>query len=75
MILQLNPTIDVKTPLGDCEAIFLIDSHINVNSIWVCRMPGGSVKHFYSDDILIYGNPANGNGWDIEEAPKEVKPY
>jgi hypothetical protein len=25
MIHQLNPTIDVKTPLGDGEAIFLID--------------------------------------------------
>lgn len=67
MILQLNPTIDVKTPLGDCEAIFLIDSHINVNSIWVCRMPGGDVKHFYSDDIKIYDNPMNGKGWDIED--------
>jgi hypothetical protein len=67
MILQLNPTIDVKTPLGDAEAIFLIDYGVNVNTVWVCRMQGGVVKHFYSDDIKIYDNPMNGNGWDIEE--------
>lgn len=66
MMLQLNPTIDVKTPLGDCTAIFLIDYGIDVNSVWVCRMPGGSIKHFYSDDVLIYGNPMDGKGFDLE---------
>lgn len=66
MILQLNPTIDVRTPLGDCEALFLIDYGVNVNTVWVCRMSGGEVKHFYSDDIRIYDNPMNGKGWDVE---------
>jgi len=65
MMLQLNPTIDVKTPLGDGEAMFLIDYGINVNTVWVCRMAGGEVKHFYSDDIRIYDNPMNGGGWDV----------
>ena len=72
MILQLNPTIDVSTPLGDCEAFFIIDYGINVNSVWVCRMKGGEVKHFYSDDIRIYDNPMNGNGWDIEKTYSRI---
>jgi hypothetical protein len=66
MIHQLNPTIDVKTPLGDGEAIFLIDYGVNTNTVWVCRMNGGEVKHFWSDDIKIYGNPMNGKGWDVD---------
>ena len=64
-MLQLNPTIDVHTPLGDGEAMFIIDYGINVNTVWVCRMAGGEVKHFYSDDIRIYDNPMNGCGWDV----------
>jgi hypothetical protein len=66
MMLQLNPTIDVRTPLGDGEAIIVIDYGINVNTVWLVRLPGGQIKHFYSDDILIYGNPMNGDGWDIK---------
>lgn len=38
-----------------------------VNTIWVVRFPGGLIKHFYSDDILMYGNPMDGNGWDIDK--------
>ena len=66
-MLQLNPTIDVSTPLGDGEAHFLIDYGLNVNTVWVVRMKGGDVKHFYSDDIRIYDNPMNGNGWGVDE--------
>ena len=66
MILQLNPTIDVKTPLGDAEAIMVIDYGLNVNTVWVCRMKGGFVRHFYSDDIRIYDNPMNGRAWDVD---------
>jgi len=66
MMLQLNPTIDVWTPLGDGEAMFIIDYGVNVNTVWVVRLPGGIIKHFYSDDIRIYDNPMNGNGWDIK---------
>jgi hypothetical protein len=29
-------------------------------------MNGGEVKHFWSDDIKIYGNPMNGKGWDVD---------
>jgi hypothetical protein len=73
MMLQLNPTIDVKTSKGDAEAFIIIDYGVNVNTVWLCRMKGGIVKHFYSDEIQIYGNPMNGEGWDISE-PKEATP-
>ena len=77
MMLQLNPTIDVKTPLGDAEAFFIVDYGVNVNTVWVCRMSGGEVKHFYSDDIRIYDNPMNGRGWDVGESihklPKDAR--
>lgn len=68
MILQLNPTIPVACrEHGDGEAYLIIDYGINVNTVWVVRLPGGIVKHFYSDDIRIYGNPMDGQGWDIKE--------
>jgi hypothetical protein len=70
MMLQLNPTIDVSTPLGDGEAFFIVDYGVNVNTVWVCRMEGGEVKHFYSDDVRIYDNPMNGNGWDVDKVSK-----
>jgi hypothetical protein len=70
MILQLNPTIDVQTPLGDGEAFFIIDYGVNVNTVWVVRLDGGVMKHFYSDDIRVYGNPMNGKGWDCENLKK-----
>ena len=74
MMLQLNPTISVKTPKGDAEALVIIDYGVNVNSVWLCRMRGGRVLHFYSDDILVYDNPMNGNGWDIDVIDNCEKP-
>lgn len=68
-LLQLNPWIPVHTPLGDGDAMFLIDYHHEVNTVWVVRFPGGVVKHVYSDDVRVYGNPMNGRGWDVEELP------
>lgn len=66
MILQLNPTIPVHCKShGDGEAILVIDYGLNVNTVWVVRLSGGIIKHFYSDDIRIYGNPMDGLGWDI----------
>lgn len=66
MILQLNPTIPVYArDHGDGETLFLIDYGINVNTVWVVRFEGGIIKHFYSDDIRVYGNPMDGKGFDI----------
>lgn len=65
MITRIEPTIDVATPLGYGRAIFLIDYGLDVNTVWVVRLTGGEVKHFYSDDIRIYDNPMNGSGFDV----------
>ena len=79
MILQLNPTIEVHTPLGDGEALFIIDYGLNVNTVWVVRFEGGIIKHLYSDDIRVYDNPMNGKGWNVKSfetvkrLPKGVK--
>ena len=71
MILRLDPTIPVNcTDHGDGEAMFLIDYGLNVNSVWVVRLAGGSIKHFYSDDIRVYDNPMNGNGYDVNTTPE-----
>lgn len=67
-ILQLNPTIPVHCRAhGDGEAILIIDYGPDVNTVWAVRLDGGVVKHFYSDDILVYGNPMNGKGWDVNK--------
>jgi len=47
--------------------MFIIDYGPDVNTVWVVRLPGGVIKHFYSDDIRVFGNPMNGNGWDIDD--------
>lgn len=58
MILQLNPQIFVKTPLGKGYAFFIIDYAPWMNSCWIVRLNGtGKVKHFDSNDIQINGNP------------------
>lgn len=72
MIIQLRPSIAVATPHGDGEAIMMIDYGLDVNSVWVVRLKGGHVKHYYSDDIRIYDNPMNNNGWDVD-IPKTWK--
>lgn len=65
-MLQLNPSIPVHAKdHGDGEAILVIDYGLNVNTVWVVRLGGGIIKHFYSDDIRVYDNPMNGNGWDV----------
>ncbi len=75
MIYQLPNPIDVLTPLGDCTAIMIIDYSKDINTVWVCRMPGGYIRHFYSDDIRIYLNPMDGIGFDVEEDfSKQFKP-
>lgn len=66
VMLQLNPTIPVYCKKhGDGEAIIVIDYGPDVNTVWAVRFPGGVVKHFYSDDVLVLGNPMDGNGYDV----------
>ena len=66
MIHEFKTPIPVHTPHGIGQAFLLIDYGLTVNSVWVVRLKGGKVLHFYSDDIRIYDNPMNGEGYDIE---------
>lgn len=65
MIHEFSSPIPVHTPHGKGDAILLIDYGIDINTVWLVRLKGGIVKHYYSDDILVYGNPMRGNGIDI----------
>lgn len=57
MILQLNPTILVNTPLGRGHTVFLIDYGMHQNTCWVVALEeNGIVKHFDSNDIVIATN-------------------
>lgn len=66
MIHEIKSPISVHTPHGEGIAIFLIDYGIDVNSVWVVRLDGGHVKHYYSDDIRVYDNPMNGKGFNVD---------
>jgi hypothetical protein len=66
MIHEFKTSIPVHTPHGVGEAMLFIDYGINVNSVWVVRLRGGKILHYYSDDIRVYDNPMNGEGWDVE---------
>lgn len=69
-IHQFPTPIAVHTPHGDGDAILFIDYGLNVNSVWVVRLNGGKVLHYYSDDIRIWGNPMDGKGFDVD-MPKD----
>ena len=57
MILQLNPTILVETPLGKGHAIFIIDYGMHQNTCWVVTLiADGIVKHFDCNDIILATN-------------------
>lgn len=57
MILQLDPTILVSTPLGSGHAIFVIDYGMHQNTCWVVALEkNGVVKHFDSNDVIIKTN-------------------
>ncbi len=57
MILQLNPSILVETPLGQGQAIFIVDYGMHQNSCWIVAInENGIVKHFDSNDVIISTN-------------------
>ena len=57
MILQLNPTILVETPLGRGQAIFLIDYGMHQNTCWVVALEEkGIIKHFDCNDVVMATN-------------------
>jgi hypothetical protein len=57
MILQLNPSIMVETPLGTGHAIFIIDYGMHQNTCWVVALQkDGVIKHFDCNDIILSTN-------------------
>jgi len=57
MILQLNPAIQVETPLGRGEAIFIIDYGMHQNTCWVVALQAdGVIKHFDCNDVILSTN-------------------
>lgn len=57
MMIQLNPPIWVQTPLGEGDALLIIDYGVNVNTVWVVHLfEDGRVLHFDSSDIRAMGN-------------------
>lgn len=74
-MLQLNPTIPVLCKgHGYGNAFIISDVSIDVNPIYHVRFPGDHVRHFYSDDVRIVGNPMDGEGWDVEEDFNKIFP-
>ena len=57
MILQLNLSILVETPLGQGQTIFIIDYGMHQNTCWVVALSdNGIVKHFDCNDIIVSAN-------------------
>ena len=57
MILQLNPSILVETPLGTGQALFLVDYGMHQNSCWVIALvEDGIIKHFDCNDVILSTN-------------------
>ena len=60
-MLQLNPPIHVHTPLGEGDALLIIDYGCHINSVWVVWLfEDGRVNHFDSSDIRVFGNAMYG---------------
>jgi hypothetical protein len=57
MILQMNPTILVDTPLGKGHAIFIINYGMHQNTCWVVALEkNGIVKHFDANEVIVCTN-------------------
>ncbi|MCW3121338.1 MAG: hypothetical protein JWQ38_830 [Flavipsychrobacter sp.] len=57
MILQLDPSILVETPLGRGQTLFIIDYGMHQNTCWVVALQdSGIIKHFDCNDIILSTN-------------------
>lgn len=57
MILQLNPSVLVETPLGSGQALFIIDYGMHQKACWVVALvKDGSIKHFDCNDVILSTN-------------------
>jgi hypothetical protein len=56
-IHEIQQILCVKTPLGDGQALFLIDYGPHENTIWVIALvENGEIKHFNSNQIVLCSN-------------------
>jgi hypothetical protein len=57
MILQLQPSILVETPLGTGQAMFIIDYGMHQNTCWIVALvKDGVIKHFDCNDVILSTN-------------------
>lgn len=57
MILQLDPSILVETPLGTGQALLIIDYGMHQNTYWVVALvKDGIIKHFDCNDVILSTN-------------------
>lgn len=57
MILQLEPSLMIETPLGTGQALFIIDYGMHQNTCWVVALiKDGIIKHFDCNDIVLSTN-------------------
>lgn len=57
MILQLDPSILVETPLGTGQVLFIIDYGMHQNTCWVIALvKDGIIKHFDCNDVILSTN-------------------
>jgi hypothetical protein len=56
-IHEIQQILWVKTPLGDGQALFLIDYGPHENTIWAIALEEKSeIKHFNSNQIVLCSN-------------------
>lgn len=61
MVYQLNPAVLVETPLGQGQAIFIVDYGMHQNSCWIVALVNdGVIKHFDYNDVVLATNYAYG---------------
>jgi hypothetical protein len=71
MILQLDPSILVETPLGTGQALFVIDYGMHQNTCWVIALvKDGIIKHFDCNDIILSTNYTYGLNLIKNKEPK-----
>lgn len=68
MIIQLNPSIPLTSPKGDCIAHFLIDSGIENDLQWVCFQDDtGECWTWCNKDIRAQKNITLGRVFERED--------
>jgi len=72
MILQLDPSLLVETPLGTGQALFIIDYGMHQNTCWVIALVNdGIIKHFDCNDVILSPNYTYGLNLIRNKGPHE----